>query len=125
MQLLTPEHPRYEALRALHNGMIDKRPAAIAECQRPGDVAAALEHARLQRLDVAVRAGGHSVAGMSTNDGGLVVDVRPMKAIDVDLKRRVVRCGAGVTWGELDRATQEHGLATTGGRVSTTGVAGF
>src|SRR5205823_480277 len=74
---------------------------------------------------VAVRAGGHSVAGMSTNDGGLVIDVRPMKTISVDPGTRRVKAGAGVTWGEFDRATQEHGLATTGGRVSTTGVAGL
>jgi FAD/FMN-containing dehydrogenase len=76
-------------------------------------------------MAVAVRAGGHSVAGFSTNEGGLVIDVRPMKDIRVDPEQRTVTVGAGVTWGEFDRATQEYGLATTGGRVSTTGVAGL
>ena len=72
-----------------------------------------------------MRAGGHSVAGMSLCEGGLVIDVRPMKHIEVDPARRTARVGAGCTWGEVDRATQEHGLATTGGRVSSTGVAGL
>jgi FAD/FMN-containing dehydrogenase len=125
MHLLSHEHPRYDEARALFNAMIDRRPAVIAECETPDDVIEALAHARANGYEVAVRAGGHSVAGMSTNEGGLVIDVRPMKAIDIDLGRRVVRVGAGVTWGELDRATEKHGLATTGGRVSTTGVAGF
>jgi FAD/FMN-containing dehydrogenase len=87
-------------------------------------VVAALDHSR-RGYEVAVRAGGHSVAGASLNDGGVVIDVRPMKRIAVDPRARTATVGAGVTWGELDRATQEHGLATTGGRVSTTGVAGL
>lgn len=109
----------------LFNAMIDKRPRLIAGCQTPGDVRTALDLAHAEKLAVAVRAGGHSVAGMSTVEDGLVVDVRPMKSVAVDPAARRVRVGAGVTWGELDAATQEHGLATTGGRVSTTGVAGF
>jgi FAD/FMN-containing dehydrogenase len=125
MELLRPDHSRYDEARALFNAMIDKRPAVIAECGSAADVRAALELAATEGLEVAVRAGGHSVAGLSTNDGGIVVDVRPMRAIEVDAARRTARVGAGVTWGEFDRATQEHGLATTGGRVSTTGVAGF
>ncbi|MDQ3107957.1 MAG: FAD-binding oxidoreductase [Actinomycetota bacterium] len=125
MQLLTPNQPRYDVARAVFNAMVDKRPAAIAECANAADVVQALEHAKTNGYAVAVRAGGHSVAGMSMNDGGLVIDVRPMKDISVDVGRRVVRVGAGVTWGEFDEATQEHGLATTGGRVSTTGVAGL
>ena len=120
-----PGDEGYDGRRALFNAMIDKRPRVIAGCATPADVRAALERARADRLDVAIRAGGHSVAGMSTNDDGLVVDVRPMKSIEVDVVARRVRVGAGVTWGELDAATQQHGLATTGGRVSTTGVAGF
>lgn len=120
-----PGDDEYDERRALFNAMIDKRPRLIAGCETPTDVRAALDLAHAERLPVAVRAGGHSVAGMSTNDGGLVVDVRPMKSIEVDPTARRVRVGAGVTWGELDAATQEHGLATTGGRVSTTGVAGF
>jgi FAD/FMN-containing dehydrogenase len=125
MDLIRQGDARYDEARTLFNAMIDKRPAVIAECGSPGDVAAALELARAERYDVAVRAGGHSVAGMSTNDDGLVVDVRPMKQVEIDPKARTARVGAGVTWGEFDRAAQEHGLATTGGRVSTTGVAGF
>src|SRR3990170_2658753 len=122
---LGPDHPRYDEARALHNGMIDKHPAVILQCADAEDVAAALAEAQRAGLEVSVRAGGHSVAGMSTNDDGVVIDVRPMKGIEVDPAARRVRVGAGVTWGELDGATQGHGLATTGGRVSTTGVAGF
>lgn len=125
MEWVRPEDTAYDETRKLFNAMIDRRPAVIARCAGAADVAEALEHARANMLDVAVRAGGHSVAGMSTNDGGLVVDVRPMKSITVDPDNRTVTVGAGVTWGEFDRATQEHGLASTGGRASTTGVAGF
>jgi FAD/FMN-containing dehydrogenase len=125
MQMIRSGDAAYDEARAVFNAMIDKRPAVIAQCSDAADVVAALEHAREQGYEVAVRAGGHSVAGMSVNDGGLVVDVRPMKDVTVDVDARTVRVGAGATWGELDRATQEHGLATTGGRVSTTGVAGL
>jgi FAD/FMN-containing dehydrogenase len=125
MDQLRPGDAGYDDARALFNVMIDKRPAVIAQCATPGEVADALALARGEHYDVAVRAGGHSVAGMSTNDGGLVVDVRPMKEITVDAPARRARVGAGVTWGEFDRAAEEHGLAVTGGRVSTTGVAGF
>lgn len=125
MDLIRTDDARYEEARALFNAMIDRRPAVIAQCATPPDVREALELGRKSSYDVAVRAGGHSVSGLSTNDGGIVIDVRPMKQIDVDTAACQVRVGAGVTWGELDRATQEHGLATTGGRVSTTGVAGF
>lgn len=125
MKWVRPDQADYDETRKLFNAMIDRRPAVIAQCADPGEVAEALAYARTNSLDVAVRAGGHSAAGMSTNDGGLVVDVRPMKSISLDRHRQTVSVGAGVTWGEFDRATQPHGLATTGGRVSTTGVAGF
>ena len=125
MHLIGNHDPSYDEARAVYNGMIDRRPAVIAQCATAQDVAHALELAERESYAVAVRAGGHSVAGMSVNDGGLVIDVRPMKAISVDPDARSVKVGAGVTWGEFDAATQEHGLATTGGRVSTTGVAGF
>jgi FAD/FMN-containing dehydrogenase len=125
MELIGSDDPRYDEERSVFNAMIDRRPAVIAKCATAADVRDALEYARTRDLQVAVRAGGHSVAGFSVNDGGIVIDVRPMKSIDVDPARRTVRVGAGVTWAEFDRATQEHGLATTGGRVSTTGVAGL
>ena len=114
----------YDERRELFNAMIDKKPRIIAACEAPADVRAALERAREDGLPVAVRSGGHSVAGQSTNDDGLVIDVRPMKTIDIDPAARRARVGGGCTWAEFDAAAQEFGLATTGGRVSTTGVAG-
>ncbi|MDN4645324.1 FAD-binding oxidoreductase [Arthrobacter sp. PsM3] len=125
MKWITPVDPGYDESRTLFNAMIDRRPAVIAPCSTPAEVAGALRHAKDNHLAVAIRAGGHSVAGMSMNDGGLVVDVRPMKSARVDPEARTVTAGAGLTCGEFDRATQEHGLALTGGRVSTTGLAGF
>ncbi len=125
MEWIKPGDAEYDSERALFNAMIDKRPALIAKCATAADVVAALERAQADSLGVAVRSGGHSVAGMSTVDDGLVVDVRPMKGIEVDAGARTARVGGGVTWGELDAATQAHGLAVTGGRVSTTGVSGF
>ena len=125
MDLITRDDSRYDETRAVFNAMIDRYPAVIAKCATPDDVASALELARRERLDVAVRAGGHSVAGMSVNEGGMVIDVRPMKQITVDPVSRTVKAGAGLTWAEFDAATQEHGLATTGGRVSSTGITGF
>ncbi|MBC3194314.1 FAD-binding oxidoreductase [Pseudonocardia sp. C8] len=116
---------RYDEARAVFNAMFDRRPAVIARATCDGDVVAALLFAQSERLPVAVRAGGHSAAGYSAIDDGLLLDLRPMKEISVDPVARRVRVGPGVTWGELDRATQEHGLATTGGRMTTTGVAGF
>ena len=124
-RVIVPEDDGYDEARTLFNAMIDKRPAVIAQCESADDVAAAVRFGRERGLPTAVRSGGHSVAGMSTVDDGLVVDVRRMKAIEVDPAARTARCGTGLTWGEFDQATQEHGLATTGGRVSTTGVAGF
>ncbi len=125
MKWIQPEDADYDELRGLFNGMVDKRPALIARCSTPADVKAALERARTDGLAIAIRAGGHSVAGMSTNDGGIVIDVRPMKSIEIDPAARRARVGAGVTWGEFDAAAGEHGLVVTGGRASTTGVAGF
>src|SRR5215210_2851569 len=120
-----PGSPAYEDACTLFNAMIERRPRYVAACASPADVVAALDFARELGLEVAVRAGGHSVAGLALNDGGLVIDVRPMHAIEVDTERRVAHVGGGATWAQLDRATGPHGLATTGGRVSTTGVAGL
>src|SRR4051812_29063637 len=115
----------YDEARTLFNAMIDSRPAAIARCLDAADVRAAVAFGRESGLPTAIRAGGHSVAGMSTVEDGLVIDVRAMSAVHVDPAARVARCGAGATWADFDAATQAHGLATTGGRVSTTGVAGL
>jgi FAD/FMN-containing dehydrogenase len=124
-KLLRPGSADYDEARTLFNSMIDKRPAMIAQCASPEDVAAALRYGREHGLKIAVRAGGHSVAGMSLCDDGLVIDVRPMNQVEVDPQRRIARVGGGCTWSQVDRATQQHGLATTGGRVSSTGVAGL
>ena len=125
MELIGSDHPRYDEERTIFNAMIDRRPALIAKCTSALDVQDALAMARDKDMPVAVRAGGHSVAGFCLNDGGLVIDVRLMASVEVDEARGTARVGAGATWGEFDRATQAHGLATTGGRVSTTGVAGL
>jgi len=125
MKWIGPGDADYDEQRSLFNAMINKMPRVIAACESPADVRAALERAQRDLLPVAVRSGGHSVAGASSNDDGLVVDVRPMKAIEIDPAARRARVGGGCTWGEFDAAAAEHGLATTGGRVSTTGVSGL
>ena len=125
-QILTAgDGKAYDAARMAFNGLFDRRPAVLARATCTADVVHALNFARAADLAVAVRGGGHSVAGYSTIEGGLLLDLGPMKAIDVNPKTRVARVQPGVVWGELDRATQAHGLATTGGRMTTTGVAGF
>ena len=113
-----PEAAEYEDRRELFNAMINKKPRVIAACEGPADVREALERAAHDLLPVAVRSGGHSVAGQSSIDDGLVIDVRPMKAIDIDAAARRARVGGGCTWAEFDAAAQAFGLATTGGRVS-------
>jgi hypothetical protein len=125
-EILTPDDgQRYDDARVVFNAMYDRRPAVIARAEIADDVVAALGFARAFGLRVAVRGGGHSVAGYSTVDDGIVIDLGPMRGIEVDASRRRARVQAGATWGELDRATQTHGLATTGGRMTTTGVSGF
>ena len=125
MNLYEPGTPEYADTTTLNNSMIDRRPALVARCATPDDVAEAIAHARSHGLALAVRAGGHSVAGHSLVDNGLVIDVRDMCAVEIDAERRIARVGAGATWSQFDRAAQPHGLATTGGRVSTTGVGGL
>jgi FAD/FMN-containing dehydrogenase len=124
-QLIIATDDAYEEARAIFNGMIDKHPTLIAQCTSTEDVQAVLAFARDHDLPVAVRCGGHSTPGYSSCDDGLVIDVGPMKSIDIDPEARTARIGGGLTWGELDAATQEHGLAVTGGRVSNTGVTGL
>ena len=120
-----PGEPEYDEACTLFNARIERRPRHIVRCSHPRHIAAALDYARLRDLRVAVRGGGHSVAGLSLVDDGIVIDVRGLRAISIDPERRVVRAGAGLTWAELDAATQPHGLAAVGGRVSSTGVAGL
>jgi FAD/FMN-containing dehydrogenase/pimeloyl-ACP methyl ester carboxylesterase len=124
-EIVDPDHPRYDELRAVFNGMIDRRPALIARCADAHDVAAAVRFATREGLPVSVFGGGHNVTGNAVCDGGVTIDLRPIKKIEIDPERRVCRAGAGLTWGELDAATQEHGLAVTGGRMSTTGLGGL
>jgi FAD/FMN-containing dehydrogenase len=123
--LIGPDDPGYDDARKVWNGLIDKRPAALARCADEADVATAIAFARRHGLPLAVRGGGHNVAGFGTCDGGLVIDLSPMKGITVDVAARTARAQGGLTWAEFDKATQQYGLATTGGLVSTTGVAGF
>jgi FAD/FMN-containing dehydrogenase len=120
-----PGDESYEDTCTLFNTMIERRPRLVAECIAVEDVVATLAFARHRGLPIAVRAGGHSVAGLSLCDDGVVLDVRGMSDIDVDADRRILRVGGGAIWADVDRATQAHGLATTGGRASTTGVAGL
>jgi FAD/FMN-containing dehydrogenase len=123
--VIDPTHPEYDTARRVHNGMIDKRPAVIARCTGVADVMVALQFGLEQGLPIAVRGGGHNVAGKAVCDDGLVIDLAPMKGMRVDPARRVAQAQAGLTWGEFDRETQAFGLATTGGAVSTTGIAGL
>ena len=123
--LFEPGDPEYVEACTLFNSMVGRRPRLVARCAAPDDVIASLAFARHHGLEIAVRAGGHSVTGRSLCDDGLVLDLRCMRDVDVDPERRVARVGGGATWADVDRATQAHGLATTGGRVSTTGVGGL
>lgn len=123
--LVLQDDDDYDTARAVWNGMIDKRPSLIARCEGTADVVTAVNFARRHNLLLAVRGGGHNVAGNAVCDGGLVIDLSRMKSIHVDPTQRIARVEGGATWGDFDRETQAFGLATTGGIVSSTGVAGL
>ena len=116
---------RYELARLVHNGLVDRRPALIAVCRGAADVAAAVRFAREAELEISVRGGGHSVAGRSVSDGSVMIDLAEMKGMYVDPRAQTIRAQGGVLWSEFNRETAVHGLAVTGGAISTTGIAGL
>jgi FAD/FMN-containing dehydrogenase len=124
-RLIGPEDGDYDEARAIYNAMFDKRPALIARCAGPDDVARAIGFARDHDLLLAVRGGGHNGAGLGSCDDGVVIDLSLLKEIEVDPDARTVRVGGGCTWAEVDAATGAHGLATPSGIISTTGVGGL
>ena len=124
-ELIRPGDEQYDYARRVWNGMIDKHPALIARCIDTEDVITAVNFAREHNLLVAVRGGGHNAAGNATCDGGLVIDLSLMRDVQVDPAQRTVRAQGGATWADVDTATQRYGLATPGGAVSTTGIAGL
>ncbi|MBO7935439.1 MULTISPECIES: FAD-binding oxidoreductase [Streptomyces] len=123
--VFAPGDPGYDEARTVFNAMIDRRPAVIAQCVDENDVVRAVRFARELDLKIAVRGGGHSVAGSALGDGAVVIDLRHMRAVTVDPEARTARIAGGATMSDLDRACEPHALATTGGRASTTGVGGF
>jgi FAD/FMN-containing dehydrogenase len=124
-RIVVPGDPGYDEARTIFNAMIDRRPGVIAQCANVDDVVRAVKFARELDLEIAVRGGGHSVAGKALTEGGLVIDLRNLNTVSVDPQARTAVVAGGATMSHLDRATGAHGLATTGGRVSTTGVGGF
>jgi FAD/FMN-containing dehydrogenase len=123
--VLVPSDAAYDDARRLHNGLIDRRPALVVRCHGTADVQAAVRFGRERALEIAVRGGGHNVAGNAVCDGGLMIDLSPMRAVHVDPRARRARAQGGATWGDYNRETQLHGLASTGGVVSSTGVGGL
>ncbi len=123
--LIGPEDAAYEEARNVYNGMIDRRPGLIAQVADADDVASAVRFAAAHELLLAVRGGGHNGAGLGTCDGGVVIDLSGLKGVEVDADARTAAVGGGSTWGEVDAATGEHGLATPSGIISTTGVGGL
>jgi FAD/FMN-containing dehydrogenase len=124
-EVIDRSHADYDEARRVWNGLIDRHPAVIARCASTADVVEAVRVARRNRPVVSVRGGGHQVAGSAVCDDGLVIDLSTMKGVHVDPVARTARAQAGATWADVDRATQLFGLATPGGEVSETGIAGF
>src|SRR5918994_5850256 len=123
--LLRPGEEGYDEARRIWNGAIDRHPALIARCVGADDVAAAVRLAREHDMLISVKGGGHAVAGYAVCDDGLMIDLSLMKTVRVDPQARTARAAGGLLWSELDKATQPHGLATTGGVISHTGIAGL
>jgi len=123
--VLLPGYDGYDDARRIHNGLIDRQPALIARCLGAADVADAIGLARSSGLEISVRGGGHNVAGRAVSDRGMMIDLSGMRGVHVDAAARTVRAQGGVTWKELNREAHAHGLAVTGGAVSTTGIAGY
>ena len=124
-QLLEPGHTDYDATRVVWNGMIDRRPALIARCRNAADVVAAVNHARENGLSIAVRSGGHNVAGYAVCDNGLMIDLSTMNGVRVSASRDRAYVEGGATWADVDAATTPFNKATPGGLISATGVAGL
>jgi FAD/FMN-containing dehydrogenase len=123
--VLTAGDEGYDQARAVHNGMFDKRPLAVLRAEQVADVIAGVNFARDNGLELSIRDGGHSAPGFGTNDGGLVIDMSPMRTVRVDPGTKTARADAGATWGDFNHATHAFGLATTGGIISTTGITGL
>src|SRR6188768_1216346 len=123
--VLLPDDDGYDAARRVHNGMIDRRPALIVRCRSAADAAAAVRFARAAGSEISIRGGGHNVGGLAVADGAVMIDLAEMKSASVDPEARVIAAQGGMTWGELNDAAAEHGLAVTGGAVSTTGIGGY
>jgi FAD/FMN-containing dehydrogenase len=123
--VITDDDPRYDEARAVHNGMFDRRPKVVLRAEQTADVLAGVNFARESELDLSIRGGGHSAPGFGTNDGGVVIDLSPMRSVWVDPAAKTARAGGGATWGDFNQATHAYGLATPGGIISTTGIAGL
>lgn len=123
--ILRPDDAGYDEARRVHNGLIDRRPAVIARCAGTADIQDAVRLARSSGLEISVRGGGHNVAGRAVSEGGLMIDLTPMRGIHVDPAAQTARAQGGVLWSELNREAHAHGLAVTGGAISSTGIAGF
>ena len=124
-EVVAPGEADYEDARLVHNGMIDKHPAVVVRVANAGDVMATIRYARDNGLDLSIRGGGHSGPGFGTNDGGVVIDFSRMRGVRVDPNAKTARAEGGTTWGDFNAATHAFGLATTGGIISTTGIAGL
>ena len=124
-EIITPDDERYDEARKVYNAMIDRRPQVVVRAADAGDVMAAVDYARENGLDLAVRGGSHSVPGFGTCDDGVVIDLGGMRGVRVDAAKRTARAEGGATWGDFNHATHAFGLATTGGIISTTGIGGL